>query len=452
MNVLDLFSGVGGFSLGLERAGMHTVAFVENEPYCRAVLRRRWPGVPLYNDVRELSAAVLAADGVPAIDLICGGFPCTDISVAGTRTGITGPESGLWREFARVIGEVRPQYAIIENVPGLLSGADGIDIPIDRCVCGWPYRWRRVPLDPTERQSLVHAPLRHRYDDQGEADIGEVASAVRGFAGQSSQSNEGMGSGTAVGDQWSGLQADVARDKAASDSEIRAGTVADDSNEGEWPDAQGTRFRVEPEGAECGATGRLVCPSCGREVAQSTTRSTVVTWMGRILAALAEIGFHAEWHCIPACYVGAPHERDRIWIVAYPNFQGLEGWDRGGLQECPGQLPFRSRGAHTDTNMARLESERLEKHTGVEVSSGDLADRLGATGRWHWSSELERARDTADWWWQVEPPLGRVVDGVPHRVDRLRALGNAAVPQVAEFLGQAILTHAQKESPGGPGL
>jgi DNA (cytosine-5)-methyltransferase 1 len=101
VNVLDLFSGIGGFSLGLERAGFRTVAFCEIEPYARAVLAERWPGVPIFPDVRELSAASLAAAGI-RVDVICGGFPCQDISVAGRRVGIEGERSGLWSEFARV--------------------------------------------------------------------------------------------------------------------------------------------------------------------------------------------------------------------------------------------------------------------------------------------------------------------------------------------------------------
>jgi DNA (cytosine-5)-methyltransferase 1 len=119
MRVLDLFSGIGGFSLGLERAGMTTVAFCEIEPYCRAVLRKHWPHVPCYDDVRSLTAKRLSADGI-AVDVICGGFPCQDISCAGAGAGIEGERSGLWREYARLIGELRPRFAIMENAADLL--------------------------------------------------------------------------------------------------------------------------------------------------------------------------------------------------------------------------------------------------------------------------------------------------------------------------------------------
>src|SRR3954469_20173895 len=126
MRVLDLFSGIGGFSLGLERAGMRTVAFCEIEPYCRAVLAKHWPHVPCYTDIRELTAARLAADGI-GVDVICGGFPCQDISVAGKGAGLAGERSGLWFEYARLIGEIRPRYVVVENVAALLvRGMDDV--------------------------------------------------------------------------------------------------------------------------------------------------------------------------------------------------------------------------------------------------------------------------------------------------------------------------------------
>lgn len=117
--VLDLFSGIGGFSLGLKRTGgFRTVAFCETDDYCRKVLAKHWPDIPIYDDVRELTGEKLRQDGIAA-DVITGGFPCQDISFAGTGDGIDGERSGLWREFARIIGEVRPRYAIVENVAAL---------------------------------------------------------------------------------------------------------------------------------------------------------------------------------------------------------------------------------------------------------------------------------------------------------------------------------------------
>ena len=123
LKVLDLFSGIGGFSLGLERTGgFETVAFCEIEPFPRRVLAKHWPGVPIYEDVRTLNADTLARDGI-AVDVITGGFPCQDISVAGKQAGIADEtRSGLWAEIVRLVGELRPRYLVVENVANLLSG------------------------------------------------------------------------------------------------------------------------------------------------------------------------------------------------------------------------------------------------------------------------------------------------------------------------------------------
>lgn len=123
LRVLDLFSGIGGFSLGLERTGgFETVAFCEIEPFARKVLAKHWPDVPCYHDVRELTSERLAADGI-AIDVITAGFPCQDISIAGKRAGMeSGTRSGLWSEILRLRGEIGPGLLLLENVTDLLSG------------------------------------------------------------------------------------------------------------------------------------------------------------------------------------------------------------------------------------------------------------------------------------------------------------------------------------------
>ena len=124
MKVLDLFSGIGGFALGLEAAGLETAAFCEIDPYAQKVLKKNWPGVPIYDDVRRITADRLVSDGV-GVDVITGGFPCQDISTAGRQAGIDGERSGLWSECSRLLGDIRPRYAIFENVTNLLTGDGG---------------------------------------------------------------------------------------------------------------------------------------------------------------------------------------------------------------------------------------------------------------------------------------------------------------------------------------
>ena len=143
MDVTSLFTGVGGLDLGLERAGMRTVAQVEIDPYARQVLEKHWPDVPRWEDVRDVGAATL-----PDADVLVGGFPCQDVSVAGARAGLDGDRSGLWFEFARVIRETAPRWVLIENVPGLLSSNGGRDLGTVLGFLGeHGFRWAYRVLD-----------------------------------------------------------------------------------------------------------------------------------------------------------------------------------------------------------------------------------------------------------------------------------------------------------------
>lgn len=270
MNVLDLFSGIGGFSLGLERAGMKTVAFCEVNKKARQVLSKHWPDVPIFDDVQTLTKAKLDEQAI-TVDVICGGFPCQDISLAGKGAGLEGERSGLWWEFHRLIKEIRPQWVIAENV----------------------------------------SALRHRGLDQ-------------------------------------------------------------------------------------------------------------------VLGSLSQIGYDAEWHCIPASAVGAPHQRDRIWIVAYPNGDrqragiGSGKSSRDTTRECVGDS--------SDLGITRL----------VADSCGEGLQRH----EWRRKAGTQRIsqRHFAECGgWVAEPALGRVANGVPNRVDRLKQLGNAVVPQIPELIGKAIM-------------
>ena len=254
LRVLDLFSGIGGFSLGLERTGgFETVAFCEIEPFPRRVLAKHWPEVPCYDDVRTLTGDVLRRDGI-AVDVITGGFPCQDLSVAGKQRGMgEGTRSGLWSEIVRLVGELRPQYVIVENVAALLAG-------------------------PSER---------------------------------------------------------------------RGG------------------------------------------------------WFGRVLGDLAECGYDAEWENIPASALGAPHRRERVWLVAY-----------------------RPQDGNTEQSIA---------HPGENGAWPE-----GAWEPYQLPCLFGRARSFLQQF-PTEPRIHRMVDGLSSDMDRLAACGNAVVPQIPELIGRAIL-------------
>lgn len=319
MRVLDLFSGIGGFSLGLERAGMKTAMFCEIEPFCRAALAKHWPGVPIHDDVSTLDSVVVAQQA-GAIDLVCGGFPCQDISIAGRGAGLGGDRSGLWFEYLRIIGEVRPRWVIIENVPALRSR--GLDV---------------------------------------------------------------------------------------------------------------------------------------------------------VLGGLAALGYDAEWHCIPASAVGAPHRRDRVWIVAHSN---------GGLRDGAGNPLCAGRGAAdaggqdvADADSLRCQPNACGQFRDDQHHPQPRREALADAGRaglprpeqagWGQpivsAADVRRAASECSWG-RSQSGMGGEIDGVPARVDRtrpveawegntpravgrgapnrrprLKALGNSVVPQVVELIGRAIM-------------
>nr|WP_321503868.1 DNA cytosine methyltransferase [uncultured Dethiosulfovibrio sp.] len=122
---LSLFSGIGGLDLAAEWAGIKTVGFCEIEPFPVEILKRRWPNVPIVDDVRTVHG-----DGWEAVDIVFGGFPCQDLSSAGKKAGLEGPRSGLWFEMLRVIREIRPRWLLAENVRG------AINLALDTVVSG----------------------------------------------------------------------------------------------------------------------------------------------------------------------------------------------------------------------------------------------------------------------------------------------------------------------------
>lgn len=140
LTVGSLFSGIGGFDLGFQRAGFQIAWQCELEPFCRTILSAKLPAGTIYGDVCGMGAST-----VPRVDVLVGGFPCQDLSVAGQRKGLTGARSGLFFQFVRLIRELRPSYFVIENVPGFLSSAGGFDFATalhELDACGYVGGWR----------------------------------------------------------------------------------------------------------------------------------------------------------------------------------------------------------------------------------------------------------------------------------------------------------------------
>lgn len=165
----SLFSGIGGLELGLEWAGLGPVAWqVEQDAYCRKVLAKHWPDAVRYDDVRAVGSHNLSR-----VEVLCGGFPCQDISVAGLGAGLAGARSGLWREYARIISDLRPRVVVVENVAALRFR--GLDVVLgDLAALGYDALWlpiRAADLDaPHLRERLfvvAHAHEVRQSQPQG---------------------------------------------------------------------------------------------------------------------------------------------------------------------------------------------------------------------------------------------------------------------------------------------
>ena len=167
MTGLSLFSGVGGMDLAAEAAGIQTVAFCEVDPFCQRVLRNRWPGIPIFGDIHQITGEMILHEGkTNTIDVIFGGIPCQPYSYAGKRKA-KNDDRHLWPEFSRLVGEIKPAWVVVENVPGILQlAADDICTDLERqsyavgifcheaAAVGAPHRRMRVFFVAHARRAL----------------------------------------------------------------------------------------------------------------------------------------------------------------------------------------------------------------------------------------------------------------------------------------------------------
>ena len=191
MNIVSLFAGVGGFDLGAERAGFTVIGQVEIDKNCQEVLRRRFPNALLHDDVTTAVEWAKENDLIGKVDIVCGGFPCQDVSIAGKRAGIAGARSGLFWEAIRFSEEVQAHTIILENVPGLLSSNNGRDFGVvlstladagyrhiewrivDSQFFGVPQRRRRVIIVGTTRNPRGGSILVERESLRGNSTKGK---------------------------------------------------------------------------------------------------------------------------------------------------------------------------------------------------------------------------------------------------------------------------------------
>ena len=379
ITVLDLFSGIGGFSYALERlcptGAFRTVAFCEREPFCQAVLKKHWPDTPIYDDVRTIPT-----DRLGRVDIIVGGFPCQPWSQAGQQRGAE-DDRDLWPEMARLIEELQPKYLIGENVRGFVNqpmglqrslsdleslGYQAVPFIIPACAVDAPHRRDRVWIVAAKNDTDTDSERSHRknVNEQREDEPAHgqecVARQVRPVL---------AGSGDA--------------------SERRSASVADAVGE-----RQREERRTKSRRRISGSSSSMADAECGRPTARKSS-------------SLCKTNSHNEKSNGAKRVVKsrAAGISEAVADASNARFSGSvdeprETGDAGAGQ--PVQLDTQVRGEWS-----------------VEPGMGGMANGFSP--------------------WLDEPDTPRVASNVKNRVLRLRALGNAVVPQVVAQIGKAIV-------------
>lgn len=356
----SLFAGVGGIDLGLERAGLECKWQVEHDGYALKVLEKHWPTVPKYRDVRYFLGGKRwrAVRSAWSVDCIAGGFPCIDISNAGKRAGITGKQSGLWSEYARIVRLLRPRFVFVENVPALTIRGLGTVVG-DLAALGYDSEWACIPA------AAVGAP-HPRWRLFLVADRGAGDPSIRGD------------NGDADGHEHKGHSSARQENRATAESRVRDAPDAESIGRGAWrPEQQGQQGRRHIEQLR------------GQDDAPDATGS----------GCPAGAGLRID---------GEPSGRRQS-----------AGCDQGDARHAAGRIWQRSRWL-------------------------EFAAFCESQGRLFWPNFIADVRGISDGLpHQLDGTPEPLKAGVANRVDRLRCLGNAVLPQLAEWIGWRIMEMAR---------
>ena len=413
MKHLDLFSGIGGFALGLQKVGFETVAFCDIEKYCQHLLKQKWNGIKIYSDVREITKEKFKADGIESPEIITGGFPCQPFSVAGSRKG-TDDNRHLWPEMFRIIKEFKPRWIIGENVRGIVSIQDGL---VFETVCtdleseGYEVQTFNIPAVG------VGAP--HKRER-----IWIVANSRCSIRGkQSSRNSESIGSRT-----FKKTERSTDTSKITGSSE-RAETMADTESKRTGENNERLRSRTS------GISGREGTTRIQEDVANSNT-GNVEAGCERQRRIREENTKERQSNNVTGSSEVMANTNESIsrerQIFGNPNDKGRGASEtrRESLQPEDRQTRTDNLGSGSEV-MANTNSERQQEQCRPKSIQEE-------------GNELEcSSSQSGGNFWDIEPDVGRVVNGLPGRVHRLKGLGNAIVPQIAEEIGKAIMKAEQ---------
>ena len=458
MKIVDLFSGIGGFSYAAEQivGGFETIAFVERDEYCQKVLRKHWSDVPIYSDIRSFNGKEYKD-----ADIVVGGFPCQPWSVAGAQRG-SEDDRDLWHEMVRVIEDIRPKWIIGENVSGFVTMPMGLRRSlIDLESIGYkaiPYLIPAAAVDAKHRRMRCwivgysehdgsSAPTFRRGNEQIDGGSSQGQNKASELEGTSGREDDGFiqtdifdlmanannsGDRTPRGGVDNEQQEVEQRRQEQSQSELsRQREDVENANSGEC------QARSEEQGAlRESEERRLKCNNIsGRSEDVSNTKSKGLE--GRIHSATLSKERNESTHSRDI------HSRERDNVANTDN-KGV----RTRINGSDNDLQKESRGRGDDRTTSRTDAglhAQTTKNGEMELSQkGDVPYTIGKR-RCSGSSRGEDAKDVRQSsfrerpvLWDAEPNVGRVANGVPNRVHRLRCLGNSIVPQVVARIFYSI--------------
>lgn len=393
---LSLFSGIGGLDLAAEWAGLKTVAQCEWAEYPTKVLEKHWPDVPRWKDIRTLTGgSFYERTGLRTVDVISGGFPCQPFSIAGKQRGRE-DDRYLWPEMVRVIKELRPAWVIGENVAGIIRMALA-DILSELETCGYRTRAFLIPACAVGARHRRYRVAIVGYAEHNGPPAAEVGRSIEetGRGQQEGREKPGFISGGQdvadakskrngmLSDEWEEQgQKNVDTDRRCEDVQHADGAGCEEQHPSGKPDKQGFSGRGCNAGDVCGATGEGLPDRAGK----------------------------------PLGGCGAPQQEFKR-----PGRNVSDTDNRSRAMRRDGELPaVEKTGKEWNDNGGRTEEHEPGERWTAQPGLGGMADGL--------PSGMDRD-SIINHYWDIEPDIPRIASGIPHRVGRLKGLGNAGVPQ-----------------------
>jgi len=419
---LDLFSGIGGFSLGLEATGgFETVAFCDIEEFPRKVLQKHWPHVKQYEDIKELNYEQLKADGLVPIDIITGGYPCQPFSVAGRKKGEEDPRH-LWPEYFRLVKELRPTWVIGENVGGHIKL--GLDTVLENLESeGYAVRTFSIPAS-----AIGANHKRERIWIVAHSERNGLATSEERRSTEETISNKSKGKNNTLNVEGTGSISETKSNVENTRRSLRQGTFIRGENEKETRQGNADLTQRSGEASQSDVANTESKGLQGRGVSSTVTSEKTESSDSRPVSSdVADTDINREKWNQSQDGQGGGFEQDSSDVADTKS-------SSGNVHEINGEH------GETETQEILGDGSSLSR-TQEQVVADTVSERGRGGETWGQDAENVGQPSTSPWdgWWDIEPDVGRVAHGVPARTHRLKGLGNSLIPAIPYHIGNVIL-------------